>query len=201
MTETPDQRRLIEIARSLNRYEWQPVDEEAECGAAFFQLAKNMEEKDHGFPRSTQPWTPRLHTENVAALADEVTVLQGEFLPEWRERLPNGSPMAELVNLYIQGAEPVVRHADAVLAAWRTAALPEPTADEIAHRTRYSGTSAGDVAAQLRFGIAASWEEESPRCLLWEEMGPAWNHLGAVRSTMMAAGHYVPLLIIRPRMA
>ncbi|MFE9597151.1 hypothetical protein [Streptomyces hokutonensis] len=187
MTETSDQSRLSEIARSLNRYHWQPTDEEATCGAAFFQLVKNMEEMDHGFPRGTEPWTPRLHTEDVAVLADEVTVLREEFLPEWRERLPVGSPMAELVDMYIQGAQPVVRHADAVLAAWRTAALPEPIADEIAYRTRYSGAPAEDVATQLRFGTAASWEEEPSRRLLWEEMGPAWNHLGAVRSTLMAA--------------
>ncbi|MFD4561243.1 hypothetical protein ACFWP5_44190 [Streptomyces sp. NPDC058469] len=189
MTETLDQSRLSEIARSLNRYQWQPSDEEATCGAAFFQLVKSTEEKERGFPRGTEPgpWTPRLRTENVAVLADEVTMLREEFLPEWRERLPAGSPMAELIDMYVRGAQPVVRHADAVLAAWAEAVLPEPTEDEIAYRTRYTGAPAEEVAARLRFGTAASWEEEPPRRLLWEEMAPAWNHLGAVRSTMMAA--------------
>ncbi|WP_326759099.1 hypothetical protein OHB35_15075 [Streptomyces phaeochromogenes] len=94
MTETPDQRRLIEIARSLNRSQWQPTDEEAKCGAVFFHLVKSMEEKERpGFPRRAEPWKPRLHTENVAVLAEEVTKLRDEFVPGWRERLPGGWPM------------------------------------------------------------------------------------------------------------
>ena len=189
MTETSDQSRLSEIARSLNLYQWQPTAEETTSGAAFFQLAKSAEEKERGFPRGTEPgpWTLRLHTENVAALVDEVTMLREEFLPKWRERLPVGSPMAELFDMYVRGAQPVVAHADAVLAAWAEAVLPEPTEDEIAYRTRYAGVPAEDVTARLRFEVAASWEEESPRRLLWEQMAPAWNYLGAVRASVMAA--------------
>jgi hypothetical protein len=187
MTTTPDQSRLSDIGRSLNRYEWRPTDAETRCGDAFFHLVKGMEEKEHGFPRRPGRWTLTLHTENVAVLAGQVAVLQGEFLPAWRQRLPADSPMAELIDLYIEGAQPVVRHADAVLAAWAEAALPEPSDDDVAHHSGYSAVPAKDVTAQLRFGIAATWEEEPPRGLLWEQMAPAWNYLGAVRSTLMAA--------------
>ncbi|MGW0731867.1 hypothetical protein [Streptomyces sp. NPDC002851] len=188
MTETPDARRLIEIARSLNRYQWQPTDEEIECGAAFFHLVKGMEEKERpSFPRSTELWKPRLRTENVAVLAEEVAMLRDVFVPGWRDRLQGGSPMLELVDMYVRGAQPVVERAGDVLAAWRTAALPEPTCEDIAYRVRYSDASAEEVAAQLRYEGAARWEEESPRRSLWKEMEPSWNHLGAVRSTMMAA--------------
>ncbi len=190
MTQTPDQRRVSEIARSLNRYEWRPTAEEVKCGAEFFQLAQSLEEAEHPrFPRDTsaKPWTLRLHTENVAVLAEEITLLREEFLPQWREHLAADSPMTELVDLYVRGAQPVVRHADAVLAAWEQTTLPEPTAEEIGYRTRYSGAAAKDVAARLRYDIAAAWEKEPVRRSLWEEMGPAWNFLGAVRSTMMAA--------------
>ncbi|AZP17841.1 hypothetical protein EJC51_18080 [Streptomyces aquilus] len=190
MTQTLDQRRVSEIAHSLNRYEWRPTAEEVECGAEFFQLVQRLEEAERpGFPRDTsaKPWTLHLHTENVAVLAEEITLLREDFLPRWRERLAADSPMTELIDLYVRGAQPVVRHADAVLAAWEQTTLPEPTAQEIGYRTRYSGAAAKDVAARLRFDIAAAWEKEPPRRSLWEEMGPAWNFLGAVRSTMMAA--------------
>ncbi|MFI6803820.1 hypothetical protein ACIBO6_02185 [Streptomyces luteogriseus] len=190
MTETLDQRRVNEIARSLNRYEWQPTLDEVKCGGEFFQLVKSMEEAERpGFPRDTSagPWTLRLRTEHVVVLAEQVSRLQAEFLPGWRDRLPDGSPMVELVEMYVRGALPVVRHADGALAAWRDAALPEPADDEIAYRTRWSNVSADEVAARLRYDIAAQWEEQSPRHSLWQEMLPAWNFLGAVRSTMMAA--------------
>jgi hypothetical protein len=153
MTQTPDQRRLSEIARSLNRYEWRPTAEEVTCGAEFFQLVQSLEEAEHPrFPRGTsaKPWTLRLRTENVAVLAEEITVLREESLPQWRERLAADSPMTELVDLYVRGAQPIVRHADAVLTAWEQATLPEPTAEEIGYRTRYSGAAAKDVAVQRR---------------------------------------------------
>ncbi|WP_411150173.1 hypothetical protein [Streptomyces sp. A30] len=151
---------MIEISRSLNRYRWQPTDEEVKYGADFFQLVQSMEEKEHGFPRVTEPWTPRLHTENVAVLADEVTMMRDEFLPEWLERLPADSPMAELGDMYVRAAQPVVQHVNDVLAAWRTATLSEPTDDEIAYCARYLGTPTEDVAARLRYESAARWEEE-----------------------------------------
>lgn len=190
MTQSADQRRVSEIARSLNRYEWRPTYDEVKCGAAFFELVKGLEEAERPrFPRdmSAKPWTLRLRTENVVVLAEEITVVREDFLPQWRGRLAADSPMTELIELYVRGAQPVVRHANAVLAAWEQATLPEPTAEEIDYRTRYSGAAAKDVAARLRYDIAASWEKEPVRRSLWEEMQPAWTDLGAVRSTMMAA--------------
>ncbi|MDO0936550.1 hypothetical protein QQY66_34385 [Streptomyces sp. DG2A-72] len=190
MTETPDQRRLSGIARSLNRYEWSPTLEEIECGADFFKRAKTIEVAENpGFPRGPEPepWKPRLHTENVAVLAQEVGMVQDELLPKWRARFPVGSTMVELIEMYIRGAQPIVQHADAVLTAWREAALPEPSDDELAYRTRYSGLSVEEARARLRYQIAAGWEEDPSRRALWEEMLPAWTRLGAVRSTMMAA--------------
>lgn len=190
MTETPDQRRLIGIARSLNRCEWSPALAEIECGADFFKRVENMEQTGlPGFPRGPEPepWKPRLHTENVAVLAQEVNMLRDEFLPELGARLPADSPMAELIEMYINGAQPIVQYAEEVLAAWHQAALPEPTDDEIGYKTRYSDLSVEQVKVRLQYEIAAGWEEEPPRRTLWEEMLPTWNHLGAVRSTMMAA--------------
>lgn len=105
-----------------------------------FQLVQSLEEAEHpGFPRDTRakPWTLRLHTENVARVAEEITLLRGGFLPRWRERLAADSPMTELVDLYVRGAQPVVRHADAVLAAWEQITLPESTTEEIGYRNRY----------------------------------------------------------------
>lgn len=190
MTQTPDELRLSEIARSLNRYEWQPTAEEVRCGGEFFQLVTSTEKAERPeFPRDTsaRPWAVRLHTENATVLAEEVATLVKEFLPGWRERVPGGSPMVELVDMYVRRAQPVVRHAGDLLAAWSEAALPEPDEDEVAYRARYSGAAVSDVEARLRYEIAARWEEEPPRCFLWEEMKPAWNFLGSVRSTMMAA--------------
>lgn len=190
MTETPDRRRVREIARSLNQYAWRPTDGEIMCGAEFFRLVKGLEEVQRPeFPRdaTAKPWPLLLHTENVVVLAEEVALLQEEFLPGWRTRLPDGSPMAELIDLYAQGAEPVVRHTEAVRAAWEGVALPEPAEDDIARRARYSGAPADEAAARLRYEIAARWEEEPDRRSLWEAMEPAWIYLGGVRSTMMAA--------------
>ena len=119
-------------------------------------------------------------------LAEEAAVLRDAFVPRWRDCLPEGSPMAELVDLYVRGAQPVADRAGDVLAAGRTAALPKPAAEDAAHRVRISAASADEVAVRLRYEIAARWEE-APRRSVWEEMGPAWNRLRAVRSTMMAA--------------
>ncbi|MFI9829660.1 hypothetical protein ACIHIX_18445 [Streptomyces sp. NPDC051913] len=190
MTTTPDQLRVSEIARSLNRHEWAPVTAEAACGEAFFQLLRGLEEaKRPKFPREAGAgrWTMRLHTENVLVLAEQVFLLQKEFLPAWRSRLPSVSPMAELIGLYARGAQPAVRHAAAVRAAWESASLPEPASDDIARQVRYSGSSADEAAARLRYEIAARWENEPDRRSLWEAMEPVWNHLGAVRSTTLAA--------------
>ncbi|KMS74417.1 hypothetical protein ACM01_14090 [Streptomyces viridochromogenes] len=190
MTETPDRRRVSEIARSLNQYEWRPTAGEVACGAEFFQLVKGMEEAERSdFPRdaSARPWPLRLRTENVVVLAEEVALLREEFLPGWRTRLPDGSPMAELIDLYVRGAQPVLRQAEAVRAAWEGAVLPEPAGDEIARHVRYSGAPTDEVTARLRFETAARWEEGPDQRSLWEAMEPAWNYLGGVRSTMMAA--------------
>lgn len=188
MTENPDQDRLSGIARSLNRYEWSPTLAEIECGADFFKRVESMgEEGLPGFPQGPEPWKPRLHTENVCVLAQEVEMLRDEFLPEWVAQLPADSPMAELIEMYIRGAQPIVRHAEAVLAAWREAALPEPTDDEIGYKIRYSDLSAEEARVRLQYELAAGWEEEPSRRALWDEMLPTWNYLGAVRSTMMAA--------------
>lgn len=190
MTETPERRRVSEIARLLNQYEWRPTADEVACGAEFFQLVKDMEEAERSdLPRdaSARPWPLRLRTENVVVLAAEVALLREEFLPGWLIRLPDGSLMAELIALYVRGAEPVVRHAEAVRAAWEGAVLPESTGDEIARHVRYSGASTDEVTARLRFETAARWEEEPDQRTLWEAMEPAWNYLGGVRSTMMAA--------------
>ena len=188
MTQTLDRQRLIGIARSLNRYEWSPTPAEIECGADFFKRVTRLEEAGFpGFPRGPESWKPRLHTENVAVLAQEVRMLRDEFLPEWDDRLPSDSRMTELIEMYYKGAQPIVRYAEAVLAAWHEAALPEATDDEISYKTRYSDLSAEEAKARLQYEIAAGWEEEPSRRALWEEMLPRWNHLGAVRSTMMAA--------------
>jgi hypothetical protein len=95
--------------------------------------------------------------------------------------------MTELIDLYVRGAQPVVQHAAAVRAAWECTTLPEPASDDIARQVHYAGASADEAAARLRYDIAARWEDEPDRRSLWEEMESAWNHLGAVRSTMMAA--------------
>jgi hypothetical protein len=190
MTETSDQSRLSEIARSLNRYEWAPVAAEVACGAAFFQLLRGLEEAERPkFPRETGAgrWAMRLHTENVLVLAEQVVLLQEEFLPAWRSRVPSGSPMTELIDLYVRGAQPVVQHAAAVRAAWECTTLPEPASDDIARQVRYAGASADEAAARLRYDIAARWEDEPDRRSLWAAMEPAWNYLGGVRSTTMAA--------------
>lgn len=49
------------------------------------------------------------------------------------------------------------------------------------------GVISDPTLLENRFVVAASWEEESPRRLLWEQMAPAWNYLGAVRASVMAA--------------
>lgn len=150
MTQTPDQRRLIGIARSLNRYEWSPTSAEIECGADFFKRVARMEEAGlPGFRRGPESWKQRLHTENVAVLAQEVGMLRDEFSPEWGARLPADSPMAELIEMYLKGAQPITRYAEAVLAAWHEAALPEPSDDEIGYKTRYSDLSAKEAMSRL----------------------------------------------------
>ncbi|MGN9760028.1 hypothetical protein [Streptomyces sp. SD31] len=149
-----------------------------------------MEEAERpDFPRHTsaRPWTLRLRTENVVVLDEEVALLREEFLPGWRTRLPDGSPMVELIDLYVRGAQPVLRHVEAVRVAWDGVVLPEPAIDDVARHARYSGAPTDEVTARLWFETAARWEERSDRRSLWEAMEPAWNHLGDVRSTVMAA--------------
>ncbi|MBV9025440.1 MAG: hypothetical protein JO362_16990 [Streptomycetaceae bacterium] len=114
----------------------------------------------------------------VGAVRDE--------LPAWRDRLP-GSPMVELVELYISAAQPLLPHAEHLLTAWRDAALPEPTTDEITYEARRLDTTAEQAEANLRFWNARHWEESSNPRYLWDDLHPAWARLGAVRSTMAAA--------------
>lgn len=187
MTTPPDDLRLSEIARSLNRREWRPTDEEVRVGGAFFDLVRPLERQPQpDFPYG-RDWWERLHTENVTGLARSLSVLRDELLPGWREQLPTTSPMIELIELYIRGAQPLEQHADRVLDAWRAAVLPEPTADEIAYEARRLNVSADKGEIHLRYANAARWEKEPHRQRLWDELAPVWTYLGAVRSTMMAA--------------
>lgn len=118
-------------------------------------------------------------------LARVVAVAQGE-LSAGRRRLAD-SPMVELVELYISAAQPLLPHAERMLAAWRDAAPPAPAADEIALEAARLNISAEQAEARLRFGNASRWEQESSAASPWNGLRPAWALLGAVRSTMTAA--------------
>ncbi|MEU1906554.1 hypothetical protein [Streptomyces hygroscopicus] len=184
MTTTPH--RLCEIARSLNRLQWLPTAEEVELGIAFFQHVKTMEEQPQpDFPRGLQRWD-RLHTENLDVLARTVEKLRDELLPAWKNRL-DCSPMIELVEQYVCGAQPLLRHAERLLATWRGAALPAPTTDEIAYEAKRLNISLEQGEANLRYWKAVHWEEEHNPRSLWDELEPAWAYLGSVQATMMAA--------------
>ncbi|HEY8984260.1 MAG TPA: hypothetical protein VIU15_32370 [Streptomyces sp.] len=191
MTRNLERDRVSEIAVLINQYRWRPSPVEVEYGMEFLQLLPQLEGEEayRRFPRDTRarPWTRSLHTENVVVLAAEVRLLREEFLPRWRERLADRSPMAELVDLYVQGAQPIVRHAEEVLADWEQAVLPEPAPRDVSRHARYSGETERDVAAQLRYNIAASWEKEPARRSLWKKLEPAWTFLDSVRVTMTAA--------------
>ncbi|MFI6283100.1 hypothetical protein [Streptomyces sp. NPDC050988] len=184
MTVTSD--RLSEIARSLNRLHWQPTADEVAFGSAFFERMKEAEEEQRSaFPRGTN-WWDRLHTESFATLARVVAMVQDELLPVWRERL-TGSPMVELAELYVSAAEPLLPHAERLVAAWGNAAPPSPTADEIAREAGRLNLSAGLAERRIRFENASHWEEEGNPHGLWDDLRPAWANVSAVRSTMMAA--------------
>lgn len=184
MTVTSD--RLSEIARSLNRQQWQPTADEVAFGSTFFQRMKELEEElQSAFPRGTN-WWDRLHTESFTAMARVVAMVRDELLPAWRERLAD-SPMVELAELYVSAAAPLLPHAERLLAAWHGAARPAPTAEEITREAGRLNVSAEQASSRLRFENASHWEEESNPRGLWDDLRPAWAHLGAVRSTMMAA--------------
>lgn len=131
-------------------------------------------------------WWDRLHTESFATLARVVAMVRDELLPTWREQLAD-SPMVELADLYVSSADPLIPHAERLLAAWHDAALPAPTADEIAREARRLTVSAEQAESRLRFENASQWEKETNPRGLWDDLRLAWAHLGAVRSTMMAA--------------
>ncbi|WP_063794151.1 hypothetical protein [Streptomyces graminilatus] len=184
MTVTPD--RLSEIARSLNRWQWQPTADEVAFGSTVFQRMKAVEEETRStFPRGTDQWH-RLHTENFDTLARVVAVVRDEVLPAGREQLAD-SPMVELAELYVSAAEPLLPHAQRLLAAWRDASLPAPTSEEVAREAQRWNVSAEQAESRMRFEYAAQWEEDANPRGLWDDLRPTWAHMGAVRSTMMAA--------------
>lgn len=156
MSATPD--RLSKIARSLNRHQWLPTADEVAFGSAFFQRMKEAEEQGSAFPRGTA-WWDRLHTESFATLARVIAMVQDELLPARRERLAS-SPMVDLAKLYASAAEPLLPHAERLLAAWGDAAPPAPTADEIAREAKRLNVSAEQAERHIRFENASHWEEE-----------------------------------------
>ncbi|MFE7124986.1 hypothetical protein [Streptomyces sp. NPDC057617] len=184
MTQTPN--RLSEIARSLNCMQWLPTAEEVDFGNAFFQQVKKAEEELCGdFPRGMHRWH-RLRTEDFTALARTVTVVKNELLPAWRDRLP-ASPMVELVEMYVSGAQPVLPHAETLLAAWHDATLAEPSDADIAYEARRLNISSEQAAANFRFWKASHWEKEHFPRSLEDDLRPVWGYLIAVGSTLTAA--------------
>ena len=184
MTITSD--RLSDIARSLNRQQWQPTADEVSFGSTFFRRMKEVEEEPRpAFPRGTN-WWDRLHTESFETLARVVVMVQDELLPAVRERLAD-SPMVELAGLYVSAAQPLLPHAERLLAAWHDAAPPAPTAAEITREAGRLNETAEQAETRLRYYNASHWEMETNPNGLWDDLRPAWAHLGAVRSTMMAA--------------
>ncbi|GHE15301.1 hypothetical protein [Streptomyces alanosinicus] len=184
MRDRPQQ--LGSIARSLNRYEWNPAQEEIAVGDAFLRELQKDEEASQPFPRGPQEWD-RLRTEAVAGLVAKVARIDKELLPLWRERLPGGSSMIALVEIYVRSAQPILRHADDVLAAWRTAVWREPISEELAYEERRLNVSAEDARAIWRFEEARHWEAQPPRSALWEELLPKWSYLTSVASVVAAA--------------
>ncbi|NGO67079.1 hypothetical protein [Streptomyces boncukensis] len=183
MTTRPD--RLSEIARSLNRREWLPTVEEVELGSAFFQQAKAMEEQHPDFPPGPERGD-RLHVENLTVLARFVENAHDELVPQRRDRLP-ASPMIELVELYISGAQPLLLHAKRMRAAWHSATLPEPATHEIAREAWRLSVTQQQAEANLRYWNAVGWEEEHDPYARWDNPHPAWARLATIGSTMMAA--------------
>jgi hypothetical protein len=184
VTENPD--RLGEIARSLNRCWWLPTVEEVEFGGAFFRLRRGVEEDpDSGFPRGLASWNC-LRTEVFTALARTVRAVQEDLLPSWRHRL-DGSPMVELVDLYVSAGRPILPHAEQLMAAWRDVSLPEPSAEEIAYEARRLNVTPEEGEVNLRFFNAHRWEQATVPRSLWDGLLPVSARLGAIQSTMMAA--------------
>jgi hypothetical protein len=95
--------------------------------------------------------------------------------------------MVELAELYISVAEPLLPHAQRLLAAWHDAALPAPTAEEIARAAERLNVSSEQAESRLRFENASRWEQDTNPRGLWDDLRPTWAHVGAVRSTLMAA--------------
>ncbi|AOR35775.1 hypothetical protein BFF78_36090 [Streptomyces fodineus] len=186
MTNAADEQRLDVIARSLNRHEWNPTLEEIAVGDAFLRECHRDEEPSQCFPRGPQEWD-RLRTEGIAGLVARVSRLDRELLPLWRNRLPSDSPVIALVVIYVRAAQPILRHADDVLAAWQGAVRREPTRDEIAEEARRLRVSPEEAEAIWRFEEARHWESQPPRGPLWDELLPTWARLMAVSSVMAAA--------------
>ncbi|EST27407.1 hypothetical protein [Streptomyces roseochromogenus] len=185
MTKAADEQQLDRIARSLNRYEWHPTQEEIAVGVAFLRELQKDEEASRPFPRGPQEWD-RLRTEGIAGLVAKVARIDKELLPLWRERLPSDSPVIALVEIYVRSAQSILHHADDVLAAWRGAVWQEPTQEEIAHEAHRLQVSPEDARAIWRFEEARHWESQPPRSALWEELLPKWSYLTSVASVVAA---------------
>ncbi|MFI2204696.1 hypothetical protein ACH47Z_28690 [Streptomyces sp. NPDC020192] len=186
MTKAADEQQLGAIARSLNRYEWDPTLEEIAVGDAFLRERQKDEEASQSFPRGPQEWD-RLRTEGIVSLGAKVARIEGELLPQWRQRLSSGSPMIDLVEIYVRSAQPIVRHADDILTAWQGAVLRKPTGDEIADEARRLDVSIEEAESIWRFEEARHWESQPPRSALWDELLPTWAYLGSVCSVVAAA--------------
>ncbi|GHE02611.1 hypothetical protein [Streptomyces alanosinicus] len=186
MTKATDEQQLNGIARSLDRYEWEPTQEEISVGDAFLRELQKDEEAGQAFPRGPQEWD-RLRTEAIAGLVAKVTRIDKELLPLWRKQLPSGSPMIALVEIYIHGAPSLLHHAEDVLAAWRGAVWREPTGEEIAYEERRLQVSPEEAEAIWRFEEAHRWESQPPRSALWDELLPKWSYLTSVASVIAAA--------------
>ncbi|MEU0215577.1 hypothetical protein ABZ281_10820 [Streptomyces sp. NPDC006265] len=162
--------------------QWQSTADEVAFGSTFFQRMRQVEEEpDPVFPQGAD-WWQRLHTESFHTLARVVAMVQDELLPAGRERLAD-SPMVELAELYVSAAAPLLPHAERLLAAWNDADLPAPTAEKIAREAGRLNLPAEKAEARLRYENASRWEEETNPRDLWDDLRPAWAHLGAVRST------------------
>ena len=150
---------------------------EVAVGDAFLRECQQEEESDQSFPRGPQEWD-RLRTEGIAGLVAKVSRLERELLPLWRNRLPSDSPVIALVMIYVRAAQPILRHADDVLAAWQGAVLLEPAREEIAEEARRLRISPEE---------ARHWESQPPRGALWDDLLPTWACLLSVSSVMAAA--------------
>ncbi|ANP53628.1 hypothetical protein J2Z21_008458 [Streptomyces griseochromogenes] len=186
MTKATDEQQVDKIARSLNRYEWDPTQEEISVGDAFLRELQKDDEASRPFPRGPQEWD-RLRTEGMVGLVAKVARIDKILLPLWRERLPSDSPMIALLEIYVRGAQPILHHAEDVLAAWRGAVWRGPTQEEIAYEARRLQASPEEARTIWRFEEARDWESQPSRSALWEELLPKWSYLTSVASVVAAA--------------